>query len=71
MIELPGRDPVSIRVKRQGTAFEAYYATGGNDYIIYRQAFLTDAATLDVGLMIASPTGQGFTARFEDFKLNE
>ena len=69
MIALPGRDPVSIRIKRQGSAFEAYYSINGNNYTLYRHAFLTDAAALDVGLMVASPTGQGFTARFEDFIL--
>jgi len=71
MIALPGRDPVSVRVRRQGSAFEVYYSMNGDDYIVYRQAYLTDVSTLDVGLMIASPTGQGFTAQFEDFQLRE
>ena len=71
MIALPGRDPVSLRVKREGSACEAYYSTDGENFTIYRQAFLTDAAELDVGLMIASPTGRGFTGLFEDFIIKQ
>jgi regulation of enolase protein 1 (concanavalin A-like superfamily) len=67
MILLPGRDSVKIAIRRQGSSFEVYYATGNNDFIMYRQAFLTEAAALDVGLMAASPTGRGFVARFEGF----
>ena len=71
MIALHERDPVFIRVRRQGSAFEAYYSINGTDYVLYRHAFLTDASPLHVGLMIASPTGKGFTAQFEDFQLRE
>ena len=69
MILLPGADHVSIRVKRQGSAFDIYYATGGGDYVMYRQTFLTEHPTLKVGMMSASPTGKGFTAQFERFSL--
>jgi regulation of enolase protein 1 (concanavalin A-like superfamily) len=69
MIALPGRVPVSIRVVRKGSSCEVYYATGDNDYTMYRQAYLTDVDTLHVGLMAASPTGNGFTAQFENFIL--
>lgn len=68
IIALSQRDPVFIRVRRRGSSFEAYYSMEG---ILYRQAYLTDSPALDVGLMIASPVGQGFTALFEDFVLKE
>jgi regulation of enolase protein 1 (concanavalin A-like superfamily) len=32
-----------------------------------RQAYLTDANTVHVDVMCASPTGVGFTATFEGF----
>ena len=67
MILLPTTDPVSIRLRRLGGCFEIYYAAGRNDYTMYRQAFLTEASTLMVGIMSASPTGKGFTAQFERF----
>jgi regulation of enolase protein 1 (concanavalin A-like superfamily) len=71
LIGLSQRDPVYIRVRRYGSAFEAYYSMDGRGYTLYRQAFLTDTSSLDVGLMIASPTGQGFTAVFEYFSLKK
>jgi regulation of enolase protein 1 (concanavalin A-like superfamily) len=71
IIALPHRNPVFVRVRRRGSAFEVYYSMDGTGYILYRHAYLTDTPALDVGLMIASPTGQGFTATFEDFKVEE
>jgi regulation of enolase protein 1 (concanavalin A-like superfamily) len=71
IIALPHRNPVFVRVRRRGSAFEVYYSMDGTGYILYRHAYLTDTPALDVGLMIASPTGQGVTATFEDFKVEE
>jgi hypothetical protein len=71
MIALPRRDHVFVRLRRCGSAFDAYYSMDGTGYVPYRHAYLTDAPALDVGLMIASPTGRGFTATFEDFTLDE
>lgn len=46
-----------------------YYSLDGADFKVLRLAFLTTEPVLKVGLMVASPTGQGFKTTFEDFKL--
>jgi regulation of enolase protein 1 (concanavalin A-like superfamily) len=34
-----------------------------------RQAYLCDAPTLSVGVMVCAPTGKGFAVRFEGFTI--
>lgn len=57
-----------IKLQRIGTAVEVSYSLDGTSYSMIRQGYLTDA-DLQVGLICASPKGQGFTTRFEDFVL--
>jgi regulation of enolase protein 1 (concanavalin A-like superfamily) len=71
IIEYPERDCIFIRVSRRGSTIETHHSMNGKDYVLYRQAYLTDATALDVGLMCCAPTGRGFTARFEGFALRE
>ena len=35
----------------------------------FRQAYLTDAASVDVGLMACSPRGSGFAVTFENLSV--
>jgi uncharacterized protein len=56
---------VWLRLTRQAGTLEAAYSLDGQDYRLYRQGFLTNASPLQAGIMIASPTGQGFIANFE------
>lgn len=58
---------VWLRVVRHGATVEVHYSVDGQQYTMLRQATLTDAATVSVGIMCASPTGDGFTATFEGF----
>lgn len=62
-------EPLWLRVTRIGSAIEVHYSLDGNDYTMLRQAYLTDVQTLQVGLMAASPQGDGFSATFEGFKV--
>lgn len=61
--------PVWIRVQRQGPTFAVHYSLDGHDYTMMRQAFLGEAATVNVGPMIASPTGSGFRVTFEELTI--
>jgi uncharacterized protein len=63
----PLDDTVSVwlRLARHASTLEVAYSLDGDDYSLYRQGFLSDAPTLQAGIMIASPTGEGFTAKFE------
>jgi regulation of enolase protein 1 (concanavalin A-like superfamily) len=67
MIPLP-QHPTSLwlRVKRKNGSIEAWYSLEGEDYILFRMAYLSEA-TVQVGPMSASPQGAGFPVVFEAF----
>lgn len=56
---------VWFRLTRRGPTIETHYSLDGEAYSILRQAHLTLEPTLQVGIMLASPTGDGFPATFE------
>lgn len=56
-----------LRVIRTGGAVEVFYSLDGAAYSMLRQAYLTEAEALDVGLMCAAPDGDGFAVTFDDF----
>ncbi|HEY9596273.1 MAG TPA: DUF1349 domain-containing protein [Cyanophyceae cyanobacterium] len=70
VVPLPN-NPASIwvRVTRRGTAVEVQYSLDGEQYTMLRLAYLTLVETLDVGVMCASPDGNGFPMTFEGFKI--
>ncbi|HEY9797593.1 MAG TPA: DUF1349 domain-containing protein [Leptolyngbyaceae cyanobacterium] len=45
------------------------YSLNGQDYWMMRLAYLTEAPSIQVGLMCAAPQGEGFSVEFEGFKL--
>jgi regulation of enolase protein 1 (concanavalin A-like superfamily) len=63
-------DSIHLRVKRIGATFEASFAEEGGDFRLFRQAYLTDKPDVLVGVMIASPLGDGCSVEFESFRLN-
>jgi hypothetical protein len=56
-----------LRVVRHGGSIQVSFSIDGAHYDMIRQAYLTEEPTISVGVMLAAPKGQGFTARFEDF----
>ncbi|WP_221643490.1 MULTISPECIES: DUF1349 domain-containing protein [unclassified Nostoc] len=58
-----------VRVTRRGTAIEVEYSLNGTEYTMLRLAYLTPAETVSVGVMCASPEGNGFQMRFEQFQI--
>ena len=56
-----------IRLKRVGSACEAFYSYDDQDYHMMRTFYLTDTESVDVGLMCASPEGNGFNVTFNTF----
>ena len=60
-----------LRVVRHGGTLEVFVSTDGSRFDMIRQAYLSDEPTLAVGLMIAAPTGTGFTARFDDVRIDQ
>jgi hypothetical protein len=57
-----------IRVTRHEATIQVYFSFDGEHYTLARQAYLT-SAEVKVGVMCCAPTGEGFTATFEDFKV--
>jgi uncharacterized protein len=58
-----------LRVQRRAEAIEIQYSLNGTQYQMLRLAYLTQSKSLQVGLMAASPQGEGCEIKFEQFKL--
>ena len=56
-------------ILRRLDAVEVFYSFDDKEYTMMRNAWLQDNCPVMVGLMGASPDGDGFTARFEDFTI--
>lgn len=60
---------VWIKAVRRRDAIEIFYSFDDKNYTMMRNAWMQDNCPIMVGLMAASPDGQGFTARFDDFSI--
>lgn len=58
-----------IKVVRRLDAVEIFYSLDDKNYIMTRNAPLQDNSPVMVGLMAASPDGDGFEAKFENFSV--
>jgi hypothetical protein len=70
---IPLDDPpvaVWLRVNRHEHTVTVEFSPDGAHYTMLRQAFLTRAESVQVGVMVCAPTGEGFTARFEGFAVH-
>jgi regulation of enolase protein 1 (concanavalin A-like superfamily) len=70
VIELNGK-PESIWIKavRRIDAVEIFYSLDGITYKMSNVAYLSDNKPVMVGMMAASPDGNGFDALFEEFSI--
>lgn len=60
---------VWIKAVRRIDAVEVFYFFDDKTYTMMRNAYLQDNTPVMVGLMAASPDGNGFEAKFENFKV--
>lgn len=61
---------LQLRVERRKEAIHlAYWNDAVSDYTPFRLAYLAHPGELQVGIMCASPDGNGFEATFEDYRL--
>ena len=60
---------VWIKAVRRLDAIEIFYSFDDQEYTLMRNAWMQDNHPIMVGLMGASPDGQGFEARFEYFSI--
>ncbi len=70
VVPLP-QNPASLwlRITRRGTAVVVQYSLDGEQYTMLRMAYLTAVDGVSVGVMCASPEGNGFPVTFEGFKI--
>ncbi len=64
-------DALWLRLKRHGADIQVQYSLDGTVYYLLRHAYFPPTPQVSIGMMAASPTGTGFEARFEDFRLTE
>ncbi len=62
-------DHVWIKAVRRRDAVEIFFSTDGKTFTMMRNAWLHDNHPVMVGMMGASPDGEGFTARFDHFRV--
>ena len=60
---------VWIKVVWRLDAVEIFYSFDDKEYVMMRNAWLQDNTPVMVGLMAASPDGEGFEAKFENFSV--
>ncbi|HCF26685.1 MAG TPA: DUF1349 domain-containing protein [Cyanobacteria bacterium UBA11049] len=70
IIPMP-QNPTSLwlRVIRRDTAIVVQYSLDGRQHTMLRMAYLTSVKSVNVGVMCASPEGNGFAMKFEEFKI--
>lgn len=59
-----------IKAVRRLDAVEIFYSFDDKEYILMRNAWLQDNNPVMVGVMAASPDGNGFNAKFENFSVS-
>ncbi|HEY9877713.1 MAG TPA: DUF1349 domain-containing protein [Leptolyngbyaceae cyanobacterium] len=58
-----------LRIERRKEAIHISYRSDDSDYTLFRMAYLPQDKPLQVGIMCASPQGEGFEAVFENYRL--
>ncbi|MDE6071023.1 MAG: DUF1349 domain-containing protein [Muribaculaceae bacterium] len=60
---------IYIKAVRRLDAIEVFYSFDGKEYVMMRNAWMQDNHPVKVGVMGASPDGEGFNVKFEEFKV--
>jgi uncharacterized protein len=58
-----------LRLTRRSEAIEIQYSRNGIDYTLLRMGYLLPSESAGVGIMCASPDGDGFPVTFEEFSI--
>ena len=61
---------VWFKLQRIGAAIEVSYSLDGAAFTMLRQAYFTDAETVQAGVMCAAPKGDGFDVTFRDYRVS-
>ncbi len=72
LIPLPATiEAVWLRIQCHDLTYEVSYSLDGENYTLMRQAYLAASPAVAVGLMAASPLGEGFPVTFEGFAVHK
>jgi uncharacterized protein len=63
------KDPLWWRIVRKGSSLEVLYSLDGKNFTSTRLGYLPLKATVDTGIMCASPEGRGFECGFDEIRL--
>jgi regulation of enolase protein 1 (concanavalin A-like superfamily) len=69
---LPWKEPADVlqmKVERRSEAIQIFYLNEESQYTLLRMTYLPNT-TIQVGVMCASPDGNGFEVIFEDYEIN-
>ena len=70
VIALQGKpDYIWIKAIRRIDAVEIFYSLDGKNYVMSNLVYFPEQKPAMIGMMAASPDGDGFEAVFEDFKI--
>jgi uncharacterized protein len=65
------KDPLWWRMVRKGSSLEVLYSLDGKNFISTRLGYLPLQASVDAGIMCASPEGSGFECTFDELRLRQ
>ncbi|WLT37558.1 DUF1349 domain-containing protein [Synechocystis sp. B12] len=60
---------LQLRVERRRETIQIFYWEQSSGYIPFRMTYLPTSEALQVGVMCASPEGNGYTVTFENYQL--
>lgn len=60
---------LQLRVERCQETIQIFYREQSSDYIPFRMTYLPTSEALQVGIMCASPEGDGYLVTFENYQL--
>jgi len=62
-------DFIWVKALRKNDSVEIYYSLNGENYTMSNMTYFPGQKPAMVGMMAASPDGDGFNAVFDDFKI--
>jgi regulation of enolase protein 1 (concanavalin A-like superfamily) len=63
------KEPLTWRMVRKGSSLEVLYSLDGKNFTSTRLGYLPLPASVDTGIMCASPEGGGFECTFDELRL--
>lgn len=69
IVPLDNPPAIWMKCERHDVTFTISYSLNGSDFDMIRQSFLTERSSVQLGLVLASPKGAGFSVQFDDYSV--